>query len=60
MLEELLLTLDAGTESLGVAEAEDTSVVDLGLDKGGVVLSYSQSVSTLSPKTCQNPTSLTR
>lgn len=53
MLDELLLTLDAGTESLGVAEAEDTSVVDLGLDKGGVVLSCSQSVSTLFPKTCQ-------
>jgi hypothetical protein len=45
--EELLLTLDAGAESLGVAEAEDTGVVDLGLDKGGVVLSHSQSVSTL-------------
>jgi hypothetical protein len=31
-------TLDTGSESLGVTEAEDTSVVDLGLDEGGVVL----------------------
>jgi len=30
--------LDTGAESLGVTEAEDTRVVDLGLDKGGVVL----------------------
>jgi len=29
--------LDTGSESLGVTEAEDTSVVDLGLDEGGVV-----------------------
>lgn len=29
--------LDAGAEGLGVAEDEDTGVVDLGLDKGGVV-----------------------
>lgn len=29
--------LDAWSESLGVAEAQDTEVVDLGLDKGGVV-----------------------
>jgi len=29
--------LDAGAEGLGVAEDKDTSVVDLGLDKGGVV-----------------------
>lgn len=29
--------LDAGAESLGVAEDKETSVVDLGLDKGGVV-----------------------
>jgi hypothetical protein len=28
---------DAWSESLGVAEAEDSGVVDLGLDKGGVV-----------------------
>ena len=32
------LTLDTGSESLGVTEAEDTSVVDLGLDESGVVL----------------------
>ena len=30
-------SLDARSESLGVAEAEDTRVVDLGLDEGGVV-----------------------
>lgn len=30
--------LDTGSESLGVAEAEDTGVVDLGLDERGVVL----------------------
>ena len=35
------LTLDTGSESLGVTEAEDTSVVDLGLDEGGVVLHVS-------------------
>jgi len=29
--------LDTGSESLGVTEAEDTSVVDLGLDESGVV-----------------------
>lgn len=29
--------LDTGAEGLGVAEDKDTSVVDLGLDKGGVV-----------------------
>lgn len=29
--------LDAGAQRLGVAEAEDTRVVDLGLDEGGVV-----------------------
>lgn len=29
--------LDTGAESLGVAEDKDTSVVDLGLDEGGVV-----------------------
>jgi hypothetical protein len=33
--------LDTGAESLGVAEAEDTGVVDLGLDKGSVVLESS-------------------
>jgi hypothetical protein len=32
------LTLDTRSESLGVAEAEDTGVVDLGLDESGVVL----------------------
>lgn len=30
-------SLDTGAESLGVAEDEDTGVVDLGLDEGGVV-----------------------
>ena len=34
----LPLTLDARSESLGVAEAEHTSVVDLGFDESGVVL----------------------
>ena len=28
---------DAGTEGLGVAESEDTGVVDAGFDEGGVV-----------------------
>lgn len=30
-------SLDTWSESLGVAEAEDTDIVDLGLDEGGVV-----------------------
>lgn len=41
---ELMLTLDAGTEGLGVAKAKDTGVVDLGLDECGIVLPVSARV----------------